>query len=188
MVQLNTILSRLRRTTLGSVQENQPESNGITGGAMGKPVTLEQNSNEEEWFRTANECLFSGMEQEAIKYFQMAAFQGHADALGVLGFCYEFGLGIEQNFKEAESLYLQAAIKDCGLGIFVDAAAARMSFLRKYGRPSIKIDRVEAEEWADKVNLMGPDAIQWLANAAEEKRLTCAMYAYGVCYHDGYLN
>ncbi|KAF9576568.1 hypothetical protein BGW38_008127, partial [Lunasporangiospora selenospora] len=63
---------------------------------------------------------------------------GHLDAQGALAFCYEFGLGIAANFVQAESIYMLAAEKGNGL------ALSRLAFLRKYGRPSVKIDRIES--------------------------------------------
>lgn len=47
-------------------------------------------------------------------------------------------------------------------------ACARMSFLRKYGRPGISIDKVEAETWVRRVQDQGPHAIDWLIMAADE--------------------
>ena len=67
----------------------------------------------------------------------------------------------------------------------VDVAYARLAFLRKYGRPGIKIDRVEAEGWAKQANELGPAAVEWLA-MADEQDFASASYCYGVCFHDGY--
>ncbi|KAG0289953.1 hypothetical protein BGZ96_006555, partial [Linnemannia gamsii] len=69
-----------------------------------------------------------------------------AAAQGVLAFCFEFGLGLQANYVEAERLYILAAEKGDGLSL------SRLAFLRKYGRPSVKIDRIESEYWQQKIN------------------------------------
>jgi TPR repeat protein len=80
----------------------------------------------------------------------------------VLGFCYEFGLGVEQDYKAAEQLYISAAHKGSSL------ATLQLSFIRRYGRPSVKIDRVEAEEWIRKLDAVsGSKAVEWLTMAAD---------------------
>lgn len=102
-----------------------------------------------------------------------------ADASALLAFCCEFSLGVSQDFKRCESLYISAASNSNGL------AMARLAFLRRYGRPGVKIDRVEAEEWVSRVNQQGPNAVGWLLKAAQDYDHPAANYAIGVCYHDG---
>jgi Sel1 repeat len=58
---------------------------------------------------------------------------------------YEFGIGTKQDFVKAEEFYVDAATRGDAL------ACGRLSFLRKYGRPGVRIDRVEAEVWANRV-------------------------------------
>ncbi|KAI8853387.1 hypothetical protein BC829DRAFT_382699 [Chytridium lagenaria] len=120
-------------------------------------------------------------ESKGFRMLQRAAnyHQGHVQAQAVLGFCLEFGIGTSQDFKAAEKLYLAAAVKGNGL------AGARLSFLRRYGRPSVKIDRVEAEEWIKMVQKQGVAAVEWLIKAADQHGFASAEYALGVCYHDG---
>jgi hypothetical protein len=122
-------------------------------------------------------------EEKAVKYFKTAASrtcsEGVTQAKAILGFCYEFGLGVPENFKSAEELYICAANDNSGL------AQARLAFLRRYGRPSVKIDRTEAENWLNRVNQRGSQAIQWLINAATVEQHPAAIYCLGVCYHDG---
>ncbi|CAG8509290.1 8128_t:CDS:2, partial [Cetraspora pellucida] len=101
-----------------------------------------------------------GNEKKAFEYFQRASKLNHIEARGVLGFCYEFGLGVEKDFKQAELHYIPAAKSGNGL------AQARLAFLRKYGRPCVRIDRAEAEMWQQKVKEQGEAAIAWLFNAA----------------------
>ena len=42
---------------------------------------------------------------EAAKYFKIAAENGDAEALYVLGFLYKNGVGLGQNYKEAVKYY-----------------------------------------------------------------------------------
>lgn len=66
-----------------------------------------------------------------------------------------------------------------------------MAFLRKYGRPNVKMDRVEAEDWEKKVAVNTQrshgknDLIAWLQRAANDDNHAAAQYVLGVCYHDG---
>lgn len=122
--------------------------------------------------------------QLASTYFHQAATLGHPESLGVLGFCYEFGLGgTEKDFGLAEHYYLEAATHLDGLGM------ARLAFLRKYGRPNIKIDRSESEEWAKRVERQqkrhNHDTIRWIRQGAERYNHPACQYVLGVCYHDG---
>lgn len=118
-------------------------------------------------------------QHKAVEYLTICVQQSLPIAMSVLGFCREFGLGCEMDFIEAERLYISAANHEDGLG------QARLAFLRKYGRPGVKIDRVEADEWQAKATAIGPSSIEWLMRAADEDCDPSAQYALGVCYHDG---
>lgn len=48
-------------------------------------------------------------EQEAVRFFRMAAVQGHAHAQGYLGMCYAKGTGVAKNEQEAARYYGLAA-------------------------------------------------------------------------------
>lgn len=135
-------------------------------------------------FRLGERYLFGkdGEAKDAAKalvYFRQAAQRGYLLAQTVLGFCYEFGIGADTDLKEAERLYIECAAQNEGF------AQARLAFLRKYGRPGIRIDRVEADEWQAKVSKIGPSSISWLMEAAEVENEASAQYCLGVCYHDG---
>ncbi|CAG8546765.1 9329_t:CDS:2 [Ambispora gerdemannii] len=126
-------------------------------------------------------CGESRNEKRAFEYFKRAATMNHTQAQGVLAFCYEFGLGVEKDFKQAELHYISAAESGNGL------AQARLAFLRKYGRPSVRIDRSEADMWQQKDKLgvclqlgIGCEkneelAFQYFRQAAEQDHLA-AMY------------
>jgi TPR repeat protein len=44
-----------------------------------------------------------------VKWHHKAAEQGHAEAQYNLGFCYEKGKGVKQNYEKAEEWYRKAA-------------------------------------------------------------------------------
>jgi hypothetical protein len=118
--------------------------------------------------------------RKAIRQLQKAAEHGHTSSQAVLGFLYEFGIGVaEQDFQAAEKLYLASAKAGNGL------SQTRLTFLRKYGRPGVKIDRLEADEWVQRVNSRGEEAILWFKDMSERGNNPAAAYALGVCYHDG---
>ena len=157
-----------------------------------QPLSKERAPSESlEWYQAGETLmLVHAKYAEAVKYLQMASMtcdhNGQAQAL--LGFCYEFGLGLDQDFKSAEKLYATAGVQGNGLGILLypyTLACARLSFLRRYGRPGVIIDRMEAEEWVKRVSGQGIHALSWLVKAADEFHLPAACYALGVCYHDG---
>ncbi|RCH96966.1 hypothetical protein CU098_004735 [Rhizopus stolonifer] len=145
--------------------------------------TFLDNTNSKHLYKRANDYLFgrhghSVSSKLAVAYLIKATALGNAKAEGVLGFCYEFGIGVETDFVQSEHHYLNAAKRNDGLSM------ARLAFLRKYGRPNVKIDRVEAEEWAERIRHK-PSAIQWILEAASLHHDPAAQYTLGVCYHDG---
>ncbi|PWA01030.1 hypothetical protein BB558_002888 [Smittium angustum] len=100
--------------------------------------------------------------------------------IAIYGFCYEFGLGVECDFAESERIYKPAALRGNAL------AQSRLSFLKKYGRPGVRIDRSKADEWMNKVREnTTSSAVDWLIKAAETYNMPEAQYALGLCYHDG---
>ncbi|KAG1231011.1 hypothetical protein G6F68_019239 [Rhizopus microsporus] len=64
-------------------------------------------------------------------------------------------------------------------------AVTRLAFLRKYGRPGVQMNRIEAEYWESKLNARGCDAINWIRRAAEENNCSSGQYCLGTCYYDG---
>lgn len=121
-------------------------------------------------------CTMSNVKEEVDGHY----FQDQATA--ILGFCFEFGLGEEQDFVLAEKFYLAAASSSKSK---IGLAYCRLAFLRYYGRPNVVIDRSEAEEWKRKALELDGKAIVWLEMAANQYKIPAANYAYGVCFHDG---
>lgn len=123
--------------------------------------------------------LKSEREQIALQYFEAAVRLGSIEAQALQGFCFEFGVGCEADFSLSEVAYKAAAKAGVGL------AQARLAFLRRYGRPGVRIDRPEAEYWQNLINSKGYAAISWIVSAAEDENHAAAQYCLGVCYHDG---
>ncbi|CAG8665011.1 24102_t:CDS:2 [Dentiscutata erythropus] len=154
--------------------------NSSSNNSCGKVNKRNQQDNDPDYlYKRGEVCLFGRAgepkdEKKAFDYFQRASKLNHTEALGVLGFCYEFGLGVEKDFKHAELHYIPAAESGNGL------AQARLAFLRKYGRPCVRIDRAEAEMWQQKVKEQGETAIAWLFHAACNENHAAAQYSLGV--------
>lgn len=146
-----------------------------TGAVRNLSVT-NINTQELSWIDKATNALYENDYDLAMENLDLAAYSnGNPQAIALLGFCHEFGLAVTRDFVKAERFYLDASLHGNSL------AFARLSFLRKYGRPGVKMDRVESSEYASRVD---DKAIDWLQRAAENG-MACGIYAYGNCYHDG---
>jgi TPR repeat protein len=55
----------------------------------------------------------------AFKFYMKAAAQGHADAQGMVGFCYEHAAGVAHNLTQAIAWYAKAAAQGDELSIEV---------------------------------------------------------------------
>lgn len=80
-------------------------------------------------------------QKEAVEWYQKAAIKGYADAQEMLGFCYFYGYGTENNYQEAVKWFRKAAkhniIKSCiylgfcyydGLGVKKDNSKGKTWF------------------------------------------------------------
>ncbi|CAG8760776.1 43732_t:CDS:2 [Gigaspora margarita] len=152
---------------------NSGNNSSNNNSSCGKVNKRNQQDHDPDYLYKRGEAYLFGRagepkdEKKAFDYFQRASKLNHTEARGVLGFCYEFGLGVEKDFKRAELHYIPAAESGNGL------AQARLAFLRKYGRPCVRIDRAEAEMWQQKVKEQGigceidfEGATHWLERAA----------------------
>ncbi|KAJ3374061.1 hypothetical protein GGF31_008277 [Allomyces arbusculus] len=144
----------------------------------------------------------------ALDLFVRAADLGDAKAMGIVGFMLEFGLGGHPpSFERCEPYYQAAAARGHALSM------TRLAFLKRYGRPAIKMDKNEANLWVVRTRaLVLPGAPVWACNAPAKcdasprmkegsdretdplawlwwAATTCgcsaAQYALGTCYHDG---
>ena len=55
----------------------------------------------------------------AIVLLEQRVKEGDGDAMWMLGLCYEFGIGVEQNEEQAESLYAQSCNAENEIGDFM---------------------------------------------------------------------
>ncbi|KNE71842.1 hypothetical protein AMAG_16274 [Allomyces macrogynus ATCC 38327] len=143
----------------------------------------------------------------ALDLFVRAADLGDAKAMGIIGFMLEFGLGgTPPSFERCEPYYQAAAARGHALSM------TRLAFLKRYGRPAIKMDKNEANLWVVRTRAlvfpgaplwacnapakwdakprmkeggMETDPLAWLWWAATTCACSAAQYALGTCYHDG---
>ncbi|KAJ3365257.1 hypothetical protein GGF32_009762 [Allomyces javanicus] len=141
----------------------------------------------------------------ALDLLTRAANLGDAKAMGLVGFIYEFGLGVGVSFERCESYYQAAAARGHAVSM------TRLAFLKNHGRPGINVDSNEAKAWVartcglfqlgaptwacnapstwDSVPRMtedgDPDPLAWLWWAAVVCECSSAQYAIGSCYSDG---
>ncbi|OIQ76709.1 localization factor PodJL [mine drainage metagenome] len=93
-------------------------------------------------FQLGNALAQRGENVDAVRWFRQASDKGHIKAMNALGFMYEEGRGVPQNFKQAGNLYLQAMkngnadamvnrglLYAKGLGVTNDNVQAYMHFL-----------------------------------------------------------
>lgn len=124
-------------------------------------------------------------EQKAFRLLYLAVqTNSYPTAIGLLGYCYEFGIGCEQDFRKCEPLYSLAASQSEPL------AMARLSFLKRYGRPHVKINKNEAlslqrrlSKMTSDLGLKGP--LKWLYYASTKFNHAASQYSLGTCFHDG---
>ncbi|PVU89365.1 hypothetical protein BB561_005403 [Smittium simulii] len=132
-------------------------------------ISLKAGTNTEKFVEILTAITFEDLNCDIVRH-----------SIAVLGFCYEFGLGVKCDYAKSERFYKPCAIKGNALG------QSRLAFLKKYGRPGIKIDRTLAAKWALKVKLNSESsATSWLEKASYVYGLAEAQYALGLCYHDG---
>ncbi|KAI9190017.1 hypothetical protein H9P43_001450 [Blastocladiella emersonii ATCC 22665] len=164
-----------------------------------------------DYLRAAEAYLFGldGCAKDHARAFRvlraLADDAGVAKASALVGFCHEFGLGTEQSFRACEPYYMGAAQAGSAL------AMARLSFLRRYGRPYVHMNRAESEQWQARVRQLAepnepvlecndpsvfdphprrradgaPDPLAWLWWAAAIMGDASAQYSLGTCFHDG---
>ncbi len=134
-------------------------------------------------FVAVQRLLFGkGSEHEAFQRLHEAASGGCQNVLMVtlLAFCHEFGIGTSVDYAAAFRHY-EAAAK-AGEGI----AQTRLIFLMRHGRPGIRINRLQAEKWQERlVASTTAVTLQWLMYAAVIHDHPAAQYCLGICYHDG---
>lgn len=79
----------------------------------------------------------SGIRDEALRFYRLAAAQGDVEAQIELGRCYQYGAGVAQDVVEAVRYYRLAAEQGCFI------AQHSLGLLHKLGE-GVAIDMVEA--------------------------------------------
>jgi TPR repeat protein len=135
----------------------------------------------------------------AVKWYKMAAEQNYADAQYNLGYCYEYGKGVEQDYTVAVKWYKKAAEQNYAV------AQYNLGYCYAYGN-GVKQDYTEAVKWYKKAteqnypaaqNNLGfcywngngveqdyTEAVKWYKKAAEQN-YAGAQYNLGYCYEYG---
>jgi len=115
-------------------------------------------------FRLGNVVAQQGNDVEAARWFRSASERGHVKATNALGFMYEKGRGVPQNFEQAGRLYFQAMKKGDadamvnrglmfaqGRGVDIDPVQAYMHFLLSAAYAQDKETRDAAVKLKDEV-------------------------------------
>lgn len=103
---------------------------------------------------------------KALKWYRMAAQNGHREAKLYLGLIYDQGIGpdsMEMDKEEAERLYLEAAEQGS------PAAQCRMAFLYMFGGQTIEKDPEKALDWFKKAAENGSDTARYCLGICCEK-------------------
>jgi serine/threonine protein kinase len=72
-------------------------------------LEIDETLTADNYFQKAIKFDKQGKYKKAIKWYRKAAEQGNASAQNNLGFCYEYGEGVEQDYEEAIKWYRKAA-------------------------------------------------------------------------------
>jgi hypothetical protein len=157
------VLARLR-----AAAPSAPASPGVTrfvppyAAAIAKPAPVPGNA--EEWFRKGRAFAYGtdGVakdQREAVKWYRLAADQGHAFAQLNMGNCYAYGIVVAQDAREAVKWYRLAA--DQGF-----ARAQRNLGLCYQDGTGVAKDKREAVKWyrlaADQGDAAAVDALRRL--------------------------
>ncbi|KAI7901603.1 uncharacterized protein BX663DRAFT_487327 [Cokeromyces recurvatus] len=140
---------------------------------------FEFNASAKNLFEKGTEYLFGRTAPEfAVSHFLQADKLGDMKAKGAIGFCYEFGLGVKKNYKQAERYYRDGAGQNDSFSML------RLRFLNEYGAPNIKMSLLESLFWKNQLKNKY-DAIQWIFYGAAVHNHPAAQYVLASCYMDG---
>ncbi|KAI7864707.1 hypothetical protein BDF14DRAFT_1159148 [Spinellus fusiger] len=114
----------------------------------------------------------------------------HAGAQAVLGFCYEFGLGVSKDYKMAEHYYLLSLTTDpngvetdiCGVGML---ATVRLSYFYMLGKKNVKLCHTKAKTFVHHINKKGKTSLSWLFENAHSFGCSSSQFCLGQCYYFG---
>ena len=76
--------------------------------------------------------------------------------------------------KEAEKRYAVAVLSNNGLALI------RLTFIRRFGRPTVTIDRQEAGRLNEKLRVLGRKSVEWFVYSSEHGNLHA--HCLVICY------
>ncbi len=149
--QLNPTSTQSKLQTTSSSQTNKSSKNTYTTAQL------------EEFFQKGEEQYNKKNYTEAVKWYRIAAEQGHADAQTRLGICYLSNEGVKHSFTEAFK-WLRLAAEQ--------GNATAQSLIGQGYYIGLGITQSDTE------------AVKWLNKAAEQGEVN-AQYYLGQCYYNG---
>ncbi|MBE6293239.1 MAG: tetratricopeptide repeat protein [Bacteroidales bacterium] len=139
------------------ISNNQESENATTNSTVVSKYDAEEAYNKgDEEFKNKNY-------PEAIKWYAIAAEQGHAKAQCYLGVCYDNGLGVTKSFDEAVKWYKLSAEQG------FSGAQSCLGWCYEYGKG---------------VEKSYPEAVKWYTMAAEQGDAWAQLFL-GECYEKG---
>ena len=162
-------------------------------------ASLKKAESAEELYKKGQKLYNQNNYQEAVIWYLKAAELGHAAAQNYLGFLYEKGWGVAQDFSEAVKWYRKAAEQDyasaqhnlglCyenGKGVTRDYNEA-VRWYRKaaeQGKAKAQCNLGWCYEMGNGVNKDYNEAVKWYRKAAEQGH-AIAQNNLGLCYYYG---
>ena len=159
----------------------------------------EGNRSPEELYSFGKSYYRKGDYEQAVKYYKMAAEQGHAVAQNQLGNCFNLGLGVVQDYNEAVKWYRKAADQgraaaQCNLGVcYYYGKGVALDYHDAVGlfRKAADQGRADAQFYLGVCFNKGQgvtqdyvEAVKWYRKAADQGHAD-AQYYLGVCFKRG---
>ena len=171
---------RCENPECGYVAEEEPDVCPRCGGAFFHTLD-EEELTAGDWVSLGGQAVDDGRDTDALACYQRAAAMG--DPLGTtnLGWCFESGVGVREDPRQAAILYAQAASREylpaltnlgycyaCGIGVERDAVRALECFRKAAGRghPRGQFLLAEALRRGDGTAADEGEAFRWYRSAA----------------------
>ena len=170
IVMLYNELCNVVRKSTNNRQNPWSSNSGIDGefcfniGSVAQPAkTPVSTESAEALYQKGNEYYKKSDFAEAVKYYRQAAEKGNANAQLQLGYCYDKGKGVQQNYEEAFKWFKKSAEQG------YDVAENRLGTYYYKGKGVAKDYRL---------------AVYWFRMSAEHGNRD-SMYNLGLCYQYG---
>ena len=102
---------RCENTDCGFLAEEEPDVCPHCGGTFFQKLD-EDELTAGDWVSLGNQAVEAQRNTDALASYQRAAAMGDALGLTNLGWCFESGIGVEEDPQQAVVLYAQAAARD----------------------------------------------------------------------------